>query len=224
MQCKQAQLWLFELVDGSLSSSLKNEVDQHLHSCDECSAVLQEIWEMNIKSSAWVDVEAPDWNHRTHFFGSRPKLPWLQLATTLCSIMLLAVVLFRVEVTNNESGFQVSFSGQNAYVSNQELSTRLKELELNNQRYVNNNLNTFATQQLATNQLILRTALDASRLERREDLGTVMSAWNQDREHLQQSTEDSMKYLLQNQLDDRRNIGNLTNVLKTISYQQDSNI
>jgi len=224
LQCEQAQLHLFEFADGSLTSSLRGDLDQHLQSCDECSELLQGIWEMELKSTAWSDISVPGWNRRDHFFGSRQNFSWFQLAGAMSSVLVLILLLFRAELTSNEAGFQISFGGQNGYVSSQEFDSKLRELAIQNQRDLDTSMGNFTNAQIRANELMLGTILVASRSERREDLSTMMTVWNEDRKQLEASTEDSLRFLLRNQIEGRREIGNLTNVLSTITNQQDNKL
>jgi hypothetical protein len=224
LQCEQAQLHLFEFADGGLTSSLRGDIDQHLQSCDACSELLQGIWEMELKSTAWTDINVPGWNRRDHFFGSRQSFSWFQLAGAMSSVLVLILVLFRAELSSDESGFQISFGGPQDYVSSQEFDFKLRELAIQNQRNVDASMGDFGSAQIAANQLMLRTMLAASRSERREDLGTMMTVWDQDRKRMEESTEESVRFLLRNQMEGRREIGNLTNVLNTITNQRDNNL
>ena len=224
MQCEHAQLHLFEFADGTLDNLLRGDIDQHLQSCDECSGLLQGIWEMELKSTAWSDINVPGWNRRDHFFGSRPGFSWFQLAGAMSSVLILILVLFRAELSSTEAGFQISLGGQNDYVSSQEFDAKLRELAIQNQRDMDASMGNFTNAQITANELMLRTMLVASRSERREDLGTMMTVWNDDRKQLEESTEDSLRFLLRNQIEGRREIGNLTNVLSTITNQQDNKL
>lgn len=224
MQCEQAQLYLFEFAEGDLDGSLRSDIDQHLQICDACSALLQGIWEMDLKSTAWTNINVPRWNRRDYFFSSRQDFSWLQLAGSLSSVLVLILVLFRVEITNNETGFQISFAGQSDYVSSHEIDSRLRQPAMQNQRDVDTSMVNFTSQQIAANQLMLRTILMASRSERRQDLGLMMAVWNEDRRRLEESTEDSLRFLLRNQMQGRREIGNITHVLSAITNQQDNNL
>jgi hypothetical protein len=224
LQCEQAQLHLFEFADGSLASHLRNDIDQHLQTCDSCSEFLQEIWEMELRSSTWTDLNVPGWNRRDHFFGSRQSLPWFQLAGAVSSVLILILVMFRAEIATNESGFAIRFGGQGDYVSSQEFDARLRELAIQNQRDMDTSMVKFTNAQIAANELMFRSILAANRSERREELGTLMSVWDQDRRRLEESTEDSLRFLLRNQMQGRREIGNLTSVINTITNQQDNNL
>jgi hypothetical protein len=133
LQCEQVQLHLFEFAEDSLASSLRGEMDQHLQSCDECSDLLQGIWEMELKSTAWSDMNVPGWDRRDHFFGSRQSFSWFQLAGAMSSVLVLVLLLFRAELSSSEAGFQISFGGQNDYVSSQEFDFKIRELAIQNQ-------------------------------------------------------------------------------------------
>jgi len=226
LQCELAQVHLFEFAANTdnLDSSLKNDISLHLKVCDECSTLLRQIREMELTSTLWTDEEVPGWDRRRLFFGNREKFSWLQLTGALASVMVLVLILFRVEFAYTDSGFELSFAGHPDYVSNEELDSRLERLERENQLYLQASMNKLADRQFAANQLVLRAMLAANRSERREELATLMAVWQQDKRYLKESTEDSLRFLLRNQIEGRREMNSLTNVLNSITNQQDNNL
>ena len=92
--------------------------------------------------------------------------------------------------------------------------------------YQVNNVNAerLTSQQIATNQLLLRAILDTSRQERREDLGDMMVLWDTDRQKRSQMTEESLRYLIRNQAEDKRELRDLSQALRGYDNQQDENL
>ena len=79
---------------------------------------------------------------------------------------------------SSETGFTISFAGQKNLVSQDELQRSLSMVRQESDRAFNANVDRLTSQQVTTNQLLLRSILEASRQERREDLGTMMVLWD----------------------------------------------
>jgi hypothetical protein len=225
LQCEEAEKYLFEFSDGGLTDLERKAVDQHIQQCEPCAALLNDIWETELQSANWRDLPAPNWEKRSLFFGSPAyRLPWLNLAGISVTALLLVVVLSRVEVTSSDNGLSVSFAGQNDLVSSQEFERRLSMLQEDTERSFNVNAEQLTSQQVATNQLLLRAILDTSRQERREDLGNMMVLWDTDRQQRNQMTEESLRYLIRSQAEDKRELRDLSQVLRGYDNQQDENL
>ena len=225
MQCEEAEKYLFEFSDGGLTDLERTAVDQHIQQCESCAALLGEIWETESQAANWRDLPAPNWDKRSLFFGSPAiRLPWLNLAGLSATALLLVVVLFRIEVTSSDRGLSVSFAGQNNVVSSEEFERRLSMLQEDSQRSFNVNAERLTSQQIATNQLLLRAILDTSRQERREDLGDMMVLWDTDRQKRNEMTEESLRYLIRNQAEDKRELRDLSQALRGYDNQQDENL
>lgn len=225
MQCEETEKYLFEFTEGGLTAIQRKAVDQHLQKCETCASLLNDIWETSLQSANWQDVAVPRWDRRSLFFSSsRSPLPWLNLVSVAASALLLIVVLFRVEVMNNDDGFSVRFAGQNNLVSKGELAQRMAMMQQDYQRTFNANVARLTSQQVATNQLLLRTILETNRQERRQDLGNMMLLWDTDRQRQNQMTEESLRYLIRNQAEDKRELRDLTQTLRGFDRLQDENL
>lgn len=230
MQCEETGKYLFEFTEGGLTALERKAVDQHLQQCEPCSSLLNDIWETSLQSANWQDVAVPRWDRKSVFFGwygtpaSRAPLPWLNLVSVAASALLLIVVLFRVEVMSNDDGFSIRFAGQNNLVSKGELEQRMAMMQQDYQRTFNTNVDRLTSQQVATNQLLLRTVLETSRQERRQDLGNMMVLWDFDRQRQNQMTEESLRYLIRNQAEDKRELRDLSQTLRSFDRLQDENL
>ena len=67
--------------------------------------------------------------------------------------------------------------------------------------------------QVTTNQLLLRTVLDTSRAERREDLQNLVYLLEESQAERDTSTAESLRFLINSQLRDRQQIRELSDAL-----------
>jgi hypothetical protein len=214
-------LLLFEFSEGQLPQEQRETVDEHLKSCEACSELLQDIWEMEMKSSSWKELDVPAWDRKGSFVATPKTFHWLQYAGALSSILILVLVLFRVELTTNDQGLHLSFGGQDKDAYSHELEAKLKDFELRNQTYMLAAFSEMTAQQATSNQQLFGTVLESSRRERRKDLQTLMTVWNDDQQRQQQITEDSLRFVLLNQARESRNIDNLSSILDDMRTKQD---
>lgn len=226
MQCEESKPLLFEFASGQLDHATKGNLDDHLKDCSSCSELLEQIWEMEMQSANWQDESPGKWDRRAYFFGHEPRFQFLQTATVFASLIIVTLVLFRMEVTSDTAGLKISFLGDR--VTTEELDERIKqlqrELDARNRDYLNIGIDRFARQQTATNQLLLRTAIEASRQERRQELGSLMTLWDMQQDRQSRLTDDSLRLLLRSQVEDKRELRYLTEAFQTISAQQDGNL
>lgn len=228
MQCEEAEKYLFEFSTGGLTELERKAVDQHLQHCAECSCLLSDLWETASQSTAWQDVAVPRWEKRSLFFGSSgsplagSSFAWLNLVSVAASALVLVVVLFRVEVMSDENGFAISFAERKHLVSTEELDRRLSIVQQDNQHAFNADVDRLTIQQVTTNQLLLRTILEVSRQERREDLGNMMVLWDTDRQRRNRMTEESLRYLIRNQALDQLELRDLSQTLRGFDNQDDN--
>lgn len=228
MQCEESEKYLFDFSTGGLTELERKAVDQHLQHCAECSRLLSDIWETASQSTAWQDVAVPRWEKRSLFFDSSgspragSSLAWLNLVSVAASALVLVAVLFRVEVMTGENSFSIGFAEQKDLVSTEELDRRLSILQQDNQRAFYANVDRLTTRQVATNQLLLRTILEVSRQERREDLGNMMVLWDTDRQRRNRMTEESLRYLIRNQAQDKLELRDLSLALRGFDNRDDN--
>ncbi len=224
MRCEDSQLMLFEFAENQLQATDRQSIEQHLQTCDECAALLQDIWEMSLKSANWEDFTPPPASDMGHYVQPI-RLPWLQMVSAFASVLVLVLVIFRLEITSNDEGLNISFGGERERINySAEMDARFKQFEEKNQAYLTASFDKLSTQQLTSNQLLLSTVLEASRNERRDDMNALMAVWNADQQRQNQLTEESLRFVLLNQARERRNIGNLSNILNNLTNPQDSTL
>ena len=214
MQCEQCESLLFEFNEGILSAELSADVDSHLKSCDECALLLNDIWQMGLVSSRWQDQNVPLWNRRAHFF-SKSNWQFPQLLATAASFLALVIVLSDVHFVTNDDGITLT-AGRSDYVS----ESKLVSLKAEQDAAFDQRFQKLTTQQVASNQLIVRTLLQTSRQERREDFTTLVSYWNETQAAQYEETEDSLRYLIASQAEDQKDIRQLNAAFQDINLRR----
>ncbi|MCB1644346.1 MAG: zf-HC2 domain-containing protein [Pseudomonadales bacterium] len=207
--CEACQNYLFDLVDNELKPLEKQRVQQHIDHCEDCQAQLSAIWEMQAVASRWQDKAVPHWQRRETFFESRwaPRLQW---ASSFASVFVLVLVLGQVKVDFHD-GLSIRFGGD--FIDQQTLEQRLTAFEDDQQQQLQSGLQKVSEQQLASDQLLLRTLLDTSRKERGEDLRQVVNLIDEYQDQRTEQTNESLRYLIASQVEDKRNIEQLTRAI-----------
>lgn len=206
--CTQCEDKLFDFHEGNLDASTAAEVDAHLKTCDACAQLLNDIWQMNLVSTRWQDQQVPVLQANRgdyHFRKSGWQLP--QLIATAASILALAVVLTDTMLDRASAPDVVTQAQLAEYRSTQD------------QRF-NERFQRLTDQQVASNQLVLRTMLDTSRQERKEDLATLVTYWNTTQARQYQQTEEDLRYLLASQAEDEKDIQQLSDAFQRISLRR----
>ncbi len=117
--------------------------------------------------------------------------------------------------TNN--GFAIKF-GQDS-VDQSQVANLLAEMEQKQSTRLDSTVATLNSQQVAANQLLLRTVMEMSREERKEELSTLLSVWDYNQDQRSQQTEESLSVLFASQLEDKRNIDQINRLLRQASLE-----
>jgi len=224
--CEQSQNLLMEFVDNSLNPLQKQCMDQHLSHCDDCTTSMQQLWEMQSIATQWQDESVPSWARRKTFFESYQWFPKLQFASTFATMLVLVLVLADTQISTS-NGLQIRFGEDTKnYLTRSDLEQKISLLQnqLNTQQseQLQRNVSNLTSRQAATNQLLLRTILDLSREERREDMDTLVTNLYQSQNQQTEHTNENLRALLVNQLEDRRNINQINKLLHQASLEGNS--
>ena len=139
-------------------------------------------------------------------------------------MLVLVLVLVNAQVSTS-NGLQVSF-GEKDFLTNADLEQKITSLQsqLNDQQseQLQRNVANLSSRQVATNQLLLKTILERSREERREDIDTLLTNWYLSQNYQTEQTNESLRTLLFNQVEDRRNINQINKLLNKASLEGNS--
>lgn len=208
--CEQCKEQLPSFVDGNLTSLQQQRLDQHLGHCEACNETLAQLWELQAFSSRWHDEPVPGWSRRKTFFTSNPLLFNIQWISSFASVLVLVLVVSQAQISMKDG---ISF-GTGTQVTRAELDNVLTSFEQSQKQQLEARVTSLANQQMASNQLMLRTVLSMSREERKEELTTLLTAWDYAQDQRTEQTEESIRLLLASQVEDKRNIDQINRLLK----------
>jgi hypothetical protein len=215
--CNEYRILLPELAEGQVSALQKQRVDLHLTHCDDCSETLNQLWQMQAVTSRWEEQPVPHWDRRRAFFSEATWLPNLQWVSSITSVIGLVLVVTQARISTAD-GLSIHF-GEPSSVTEAALTQVLTELELRQADKFNQRVSNLSNQQVAANQLLLRTVMEMSREERKEELSTLLTVWDYAQVQRTQQTKESISLLLASQLEDKRNISQINRLLRQASVE-----
>lgn len=197
-----------DFLDEKLSEKEKQTVIDALESSIELQHALLSLKELRYGQEQWIDEEMPAWNRSAYMSRAKSKsthwMNWLSLATSFAAICL---VVFRVQVISNDEGYHISFGEQSEQVAFKKYANNyLDDLHAEQVAYLDHRFLEFENQQLQQNQLVLTSALEFNRDERKQDLNQLTSYFLQQRSSDLVKTQTQYKQILYSQLEDREDI------------------
>lgn len=192
-----------DYIEGKVPPVIRARCDEAVQQCAHCRDVHAQALEFYQLADKWTDQPVPDWN-RARFVvpparqahGSWPA--WSALAASLAAIVL---VLLRVEVSTT-NGLLISFGGSQTEARVQELvAAELQRHAMGQELLLDERLDEFAADQLSANQLLLARWQEATRAERRQELGLLMTSWQSQRFEDQQEFNDQLTRLTNDQIE-----------------------
>ncbi len=211
--CEQCKDKLFDLVGSELPALEQQLVDKHLQHCEQCSADLTAIWDLQSKASQWHNERVPRWNRQRFFFEPSPWPLRMQWAASFASIMVLILVMMEARISTVD-GLTLDFAdNESTFISREELSLELASFQNQQQSQLKSSVQRLTGQQIVTNQMLLRTILETNRQERRQDMGNMLVLWEAAQDQYSMSTEESLRFLITSQAQDRREIRALNSAL-----------
>lgn len=198
------QQWL----DGKLTPQESQAFEQTINNDEQMKDRLASARLIEQQVYCYEQQTVPQWDRAQGFTDKKPWWQWQGLAALSFSfsIFAIALVLFKVEVIQQEQGLLVSFGGtsvQQGSVDVDKLITqRLKEFAGEQQLVMANYVNDLKDDQQANNLQLATYLLSATRQERQEDISSFIKYVNEQR------TEDAvdqtlryqqLKYAMENQ-------------------------
>ena len=215
--CNEYRELLPDLVDDQLSTLQKQRLDQHLSHCDDCAELLQQLWKIQAVAIRWDEQPVPHWNRRNTFFPKASWLPNLQWVSSFASVLVLVLVITQTNISTAD-GLSIRFGAESG-ISEETFAKVLTELELRQAEELEQRVSTLSSQQVAATQLLLRTVMEMSREERKDELSTLLTVWDYAQDQRAHQTEESISLLLASQVEDKRNINQINRLLRQASVE-----
>jgi hypothetical protein len=214
--CEQCKSLLYDVVDGGISDADRQSVNAHLEHCQDCNTLLAELWDLAAMATRWQDRPVPHWNRRGHFFEPRSWFSVVQVASACASVLVLILVMAQVQVSA-ANGLTVHFG--DTFASPREVARQIDALRAEQQTLLKASMDQLSNRQAASDQLVLRTLLETSRSERRQDMSNMLAVLQEVQTQEVQRTEASLKYLIAGQLEDRRDIHQLGQAIRLVANE-----
>ena len=198
MLCKDAGPRLIDFDDGTLDDETAASLRRHLADCPDCRADLATLrsWR-SLATTSWRDEEVPPW--RPARFGQRPWLErWLPLAASIAALALATLVYFErgdqaPPIVWEDPGVAFDEPGQ------------LQPVDW------------FEEDSVSPMVEALLAAHDTQRREEIEALAVLLLGVI-DRQAT--DTEDSIRYVITQQLADQKRLDNLAEHVEWATYRQ----
>jgi hypothetical protein len=208
MQYEEIVALFPDFLEDNLSENEKKAVIDALDGSIELQQALSSLKELRYGQQQWMDEEVPTWNRSAYISRAKPKnthwMNWVSLATSFAAICL---VVFRVQVISNDEGYHISFGEQTEQVAFKRYANNyLDDLQSEQVAYLEHRFLEFENQQLQQNQLVLTSALEFNRDERKQDLNQLTSYFLQQRSSDLVNTQSQYNQILDSQLEDRKDI------------------
>jgi hypothetical protein len=192
-----------DYIEGKATPVIRARCEEAVQHCAHCRDVHAQALEFYTLAGKWQEQPVPDWN-RARFVvpptrqvqGAWPV--WGALAASMAAIVL---VLLRVEISTTD-GLLISFGGSQTEARVQELvAAELARHDTEQELLLDARLDDFAADQINANQLILARYQEATRAERRQELGLLMTSWQSQRFEDQQEFNNQLTSLANDQIE-----------------------
>ncbi len=212
MNCDQCESRLFDFHEGKLSPDDATGIDAHLQDCPDCTALLNDIWQVSLAASRWHDQSVPSVRGAKYL---PEKRSWQTSLALVASFLALVMVVTDAHIVTGDGDITLAF-GRSDLASQRDLA----EFQQVQARIVDQGISKLTAQQVASNQLMLRTLLSTSREERRQELTTLVSYWSETQAIQAEEMQESLRFLIASQAEDEKDIRQLSSAFQQISQQR----
>jgi len=166
----------------------------------------------------WQPQAVMPW-HRTSY-AVKPHQSannWVSWGALVTSSMAILMVFFQLTIDFNPSGIQISFAEGHSKQQIQDLvATELLNYQQQQDKLFNQKMQQAIEKQNTLASLRLAEWLEKNRLERQQDIRFVMTGWQSQRYHDQETVDQQLSYIAENQIANNQAINQL---LQTTSIQ-----
>ena len=203
------------LLDESLSQALRQRCETALLECEHCRGLYEQALHYSELAQKWQDEEVPAWNRARHLVQPQRKTvpAWLHWSALAASVMAMALTLSRAEIDTRD-GFVLRFGGQNDADLRRLATVTLAEASATQSAVLDARLQQFALDQQQANRLLYTSWDEAGRRERQQEIGMLLSGWQNQRIHDQQTINTRFNELTNDQIE---NTQYLNTFMKTVA-------
>lgn len=209
--CHHDKDLLLAAAEQRLTAKEHGEVDAVLAECPECQADYAQMCLLTQATAAWQDAPVPSWaRDRAIPRSERPRLHWMNWASLGASMAALALVALKVDVQVGADGTHVRFGGGPATtVAATDLDRRLQDFALKQSADVERRLAEYEDVNRDTTRELLKVVAMQNRRERRQDLETLLTYWQDQHENETRRLERKVNSVSSEQVQSKRVLNEL---------------
>ncbi len=223
MHCNQASEHLFDFCDATqapaLPVDLHNALAEHVEGCADCQEQLADIRGFALMAEGWRD-EAPPISSRalarSTGRSNKPRfaLPvaprWSQWLPLAAGIVLSMAVLFQTRIYTDDAGWTVAFGP----IPIADMQAELDALRDEQAQTIEALIATNRSERM----LLTREFLTATRQQREDEMGAVMSVVSTKMEQQAEEMRAGFRFLMDHQMEDQRQLNELSDALIRINH------
>ncbi|TQV89773.1 anti-sigma factor family protein [Aliikangiella coralliicola] len=201
---------LLDYIDEKLSPAVRKQVEQALDNCETCQSCYQQAIALHQAAHQWKQEPVPEWHRTEYAVRPRQRQPgWLNWAAMATSTLAILMVIFQVQFSVNDSGFNIAFGNQSNQQVNTLIEEKLNEYKKQQALLIEARFVAQSDKQATANQLLVANLLEKTREERRDDLNFLVTGIQSQRFEDQRKVEKRLASLTDNQIENNQYINQL---------------
>jgi hypothetical protein len=198
MRCENCKSVLFDFAQALMEDHEREEVEQHLESCTNCSNDYQAIMYLHHQSQVWHDQEVPDWR-KPKIEKQKPSwFMWYPVLASTAALLLMVGVTFQS-------------TEQIAPPTNQATSADFDEW-----------IYQWEAKQALDQTLLVDNLIETNRNIREKELQALVGLLKTEIDRQALNTDESLRYIITHQLNSQRELDDLNNRVQNISLREAS--
>ncbi len=219
MSCPKTPHILQEYFADDLAPLAKEEIDNHLLQCADCSNELEVLMLTQSRLADWQEQRVPHWDRGVELFRREHRVEtrsgaWFsswQWMPTAASFAMLCLLIFNTTVSVGEGGFAVSFgSGEG------NLDVMLAEFEEEQRNEMESLIARFETRQDANNLQLMQAVMSQTQQATVENIDQIYAYFEEQRRQDMQLMSQGYQQLADS---DYATIQSLQELAQFVSYQ-----
>lgn len=219
MSCPKTPHILQEYFADDLAPLAKEEIENHLLQCEDCSNELEVLMLAQSQLNDWQEQRVPHWDRGVELFRREHRADtnsgsWFsnwQWMPTAASFAMLCLLLFNTTVSVGDGGFTVSFGSESG-----ELDVVLAEFEQAQRDEMESLIARFESRQDANNLQLMQAVMSQTQQATVENIDQIYAYFEEQRRQDMQLMSQGYQQLADS---DFATIQSLQELAQFVSYQ-----
>ncbi len=198
------------LLDASLPPTLRARCEGAMQECTHCRDLYEQALQYHELAQQWQDEPVPAWTRTRHLVQAprRSGSAWLSWGALGASALSLLLTVSHAQIST-QGGFAIRFGGNSEAQVQQIVANSLAISAANQAALLDARLDQFAADQQLASQRLYTSLQENNRLERRQELGLLLTSWQNQRYQDQQAITNRFSQLTNDQFENNRYLNTL---------------